>query len=160
VITQIDDGNSKFCYHGTHLLTGKSYLLSAESLASIRVGVCDEEFFNSLTRKVPLPPKSEPQQVAQALEFRQGQLRALQEVERLVSYLALVPDDITSRMELLGWQKLTELKRGDRCTIVDRGKPIQAIFHHVLGMGQKYVFLASNPRGTVYRWELRSLYIE
>jgi hypothetical protein len=143
VITKIipDNPVSKNKYNGTNLLTGKSYKLSDEGLASKRVGVADDSFLVQTNEHVTVPGISE-------LTYENGRRRALLEARRASSdgsgYLAA------------RWEKLASFKSGDALTVNVGRREETVKFQYVLANGMRYAFVAGR-NGKNYKYELSVL---
>lgn len=137
VITAIHPSRPKNQYDGISLMNGKTFRLGDDSLASKRIGVADEGWqTNKSSDSVVIGDMV----LSQA--WLKGARRAAQEVE-----LAFGED--RSR-----WEKLMHLKPGDKINCRVRGNFEILTFHNVTDRGYKYVFVATNNKGTTYKYPL------
>lgn len=59
------------------------------------------------------------------------------------------------------WQRLAEARPGELLPICTRRGTHEVVtFHHVLARGQKYVFVAANRKGKIYRYPVQALVVQ
>ncbi len=136
VITGIEAHRPKNPYTGVSLVNGKTYRLSEESLASKRLGVADADW-----NKTKLPDGDST--VDQ--NYIKGARRARMELE----VIGGLSNDDRKR-----WEILANLKTGDKVRCKVRGEFQNLAFKHCTDRGYKYVFVAQNEKGTVYKYPL------
>lgn len=151
VITDVDLSRPRNIYTGVDLRTRRSYRLSDEGLAPVRVGQVDESWFqrNLGTTAPPVEEGDQDQAGAAAINpelVRRGEFRARRE--------ALFAARLGNPQLQARWEKLANLKPGDMLTIVRYGQPEQVRFQYVTERGTRYVFAATNQNGTTYRYPL------
>jgi hypothetical protein len=141
LIVDVDEQDVRFPYRVIHLVNKKMYSFGEEGLVKIgqlAVDMSLEQVRTLLSAVPPLPS-------VESEEYELGRLRA--------EYLAKATDGLTRKR----WEVLARAKPGDLLLIGGRKRPEIVTFHHVLERGEKYVFLAANRTGKLYRYPLDAL---
>jgi len=131
-------------YHGISFINRGRYSLREEGLVKIgEIGpdLNVHQVVALLFQPPPLPAETSP-------EFVQGQARA-------------------QEYALIGWPEqkkfwafLANAKPGDKI-LISLGKKRELVtFHYVLAKGEKYVFMAADRKGKIYRYPLDVLVLE
>lgn len=132
VITGIDPSRPKNAYSATNLVNGKSYRLNDDSIK--KIGEVTEDYSKADDGK-PSPIDEN--------NLATGKMRA----EREMLY---ANDDIARQR----WGILAKATTGSPIKAIVRGRADILKFKHVVNRGYKYVFLAENSNGTIYRYPL------
>lgn len=138
VIVAIHPSRPKNPYDGVSLANGKTYRFGDDTLAPKRIGVADAGW-NSTPAQSNLPFDQ---------NWLNGARRATQE--------AVVSSGDSQKR----WQKLANLKPGDKFLGRVRGKLDTLTFRQVTERGYKYVFVATNSNGTTYKYPLGVVVVE
>jgi hypothetical protein len=136
--------NAATPYVGINLHNKKRYLLRDDGL--IKIGELTADLTVEKVITTLFQPKALPDDEGE--KYLRGQLRAEESIY----------EDLPENEEY--WRFLAQARPGDKMVISLGKKKEFVTFHYVLERGEKYVFLAANARGTVYRYPLDVLVLE
>jgi hypothetical protein len=174
VISSIEPHRPKNQYNGTSIKSGKKYRLGDDNLAQKRIGTADPDWdkvtlapsLNSLMPNMPVSADwmcdgegdgdgGSNQNMTVDQTFLRGQARAQREVSTL-SVVLQFNTNVTPETEFdkKRWEKLANLKPGDKFQCRVRGVLDTMTFRYVTERGYKFVFVAENGNGTRYKYPL------
>lgn len=144
LIAEIREREPRYPLAAVSLVNKKRYQISAEGL--IRIGELSPEM--SVEKVVSLLAAAPPLPIETSREFKTGRYRA--------EYFAQIagPDDRKR------WELLAKAKPGDHLFIARHTGTETVTFHRVVEGGERYVFLAANKNGRLYRYPLSALIVQ
>jgi hypothetical protein len=144
LIAEISDRDTKFPLRAINLVNKKGYQIREDGL--IKIGELSPEM--SVDKVLSLLAARPPLPAEESQEYQVGRYRA--------EYCAQTADPESRKR----WEILAKAKPGDQILIARSNGTELVTFHHVVEGGEKYVFLAANQKGRLYRYPLVALVLQ